>query len=61
MPGMNNVTPEIAPNSAFSYGPDAWVSTASKALDTDDFRFCYAGTAGSFTPLHRDGMSLVMR
>jgi len=59
MPGMNNVTPPVT-SSSFSYNPDAWVSTASKPLEPDDFRFCYAGTAGSFTPLHRDGMSLLV-
>ena len=54
MPGMNNVTPP-ATSSSFSYSPDAWVATASNRLESDDFRFCYAGTAGSYTPLHRDG------
>lgn len=26
----------------------------------DDFRFCYAGVAGSFTPLHRDVCELLI-
>lgn len=52
---MNNITPPTKSDTA-SFLPDAWLLSESTAsLESDDFRFCYAGTKGSSTPLHRDG------
>ncbi|PWN24360.1 Clavaminate synthase-like protein [Jaminaea rosea] len=42
---MNNDSP-LTPN------PD--VTASSSSTLPDDFRFCYAGLSGTFTPLHRD-------
>lgn len=54
---MNNITPS-ASDASKPFAPDAWLSSERKAvLEPDDFRFCYAGTSGSSTPLHRDGKS----
>lgn len=56
---MNNVTPPAAPSDTYAYTPDAWLASDSHTEFTnDDFRFCYAGTARSSTPLHRDGTPL---
>ena len=49
---MNNVTPSEGGPRPFS--PDNWLATHAEPYDPDDFRFCYAGSAGSSTPLHRD-------
>lgn len=52
---MNNVTPPASDDS-IAFTPDAWLrQNRSIPLEQDDFRFCYAGTRGSSTPLHRDG------
>ncbi|KAI3625711.1 hypothetical protein CBS9595_001072 [Malassezia furfur] len=52
---MNNVTLP-AKSDAAPFLPDAWLlSERGVPLESDDFRFCYAGTKGSSTPLHRDG------
>lgn len=55
MTGMNNVTPHAAPTPTYTNYSDAWLVSTSEAYERDDFRFCYAGTKGSCTPLHRDG------
>ena len=52
--GMNNVTPQA--KGAYPYGPDCWLRANTDGYAVDDFRFCYAGTAGSSTTLHRDGV-----
>ncbi|WFD42062.1 hypothetical protein MPSI1_000699 [Malassezia psittaci] len=54
---MNNINPSAASTQDLPFAADAWLSTQQKAaVESDDFRFCYAGTQGSSTPLHRDGM-----
>ncbi|WFD07764.1 hypothetical protein MVES1_003135 [Malassezia vespertilionis] len=53
---MNNVTSQPTHDCAsVPYYPDVWLATQHDAYTQDDFRFCYAGTAGSATPIHRDG------
>lgn len=53
---MNNVTTQGITSDTVPNSSDAWLGSCSDAYENDDFRFCYAGTMGSITPLHRDGM-----
>lgn len=54
---MNNSTPHTPHDDPLRpYRPDAWLASDRRTpLVRDDFRFCYAGTAGTVTGLHRDG------
>lgn len=52
---MNNVFADYKPPEApCAFYMDARLLQDDRAYEPDDFRFCYAGTAGSSTPLHRD-------
>lgn len=53
-PGMNNVTPHARPTATYAFASDAWLTQSTEAYEADDFRFCYLGSRGSYTPLHRD-------
>lgn len=55
--GMNNVTPTAKGD--YPFGPDCWLRENAGEYAADDFRFCYAGTACSSTPLHRDGTCML--
>lgn len=57
---MNNVTTLGKPSAAYPNASDAWLASCHDAYDQDDFRFCYAGTTGTVTPLHRDGTFLLL-
>lgn len=57
--GMNNVTTQGVPSTLYPNASDAWLAACNDAYEQDDFRFCYAGTKGSFTPLHRDGTHII--
>ena len=57
---MNNVTTLGKPSAAYPNASDAWLASCHDAYDQDDFRFCYAGTTGTITPLHRDGTFLLL-
>lgn len=57
---MNNVTTLGKPSATYPNASDAWLASCHDAYDQDDFRFCYAGTTGTITPLHRDGTFLLL-
>ena len=52
--GMNNVAGLADVDGPRPFQPDNALAGGAP-FDSDDFRFCYAGCAGSSTPLHRDG------
>ena len=52
--GMNNVAGLADVDGPRPFQPDNALAGGAP-FDSDDFRFCYAGCAGSSTPLRRDG------